>query len=167
MAKPGDYDNPAQNPGGQRIEESLRELELKVHNLYATVGNLSGVSTVENVLEQGLRAIHEQLAPLGNLPEQFAPLRALVLDRPQVPPEAVQTVADVLRPMERPKLAGIGSLGIQEANVPFIGQAPAVGLPLPPGPLQLAIAMRPPGQNLNQPLAAAPNQQALGGGIRP
>lgn len=160
MGNSDDYMAPA-----QRLEEAVRALELQMHNISATVGTLSGMSTVGNVLEQGFKMLEYQLAPIGALPAQLAPLRDLAPRRVPIPEAAAQTVATVLGAMRRPELPGFGSLGIQQANVSFIGQGAVAAVP-PVAALPLAgVVPVQGGGNAGQVQVVAPNQQALGGGI--
>ena len=169
MTSSGDYQKPDQNGGDARLEEYVKSLEAKLNHLYANVATLSEMNTVGNVLAQGFNRFDEHLKTIAGLPAQLAPLVNLVPDRPQIPEAAGQAINAVLDAMKRPQLTGIGSLGVGEANVPFIGQPQGDQLPglQQPVALPLGALLQLPGQvNVNQPLVAAPIQQALGGGIK-
>jgi len=166
----GDYEKPDK----KALEEYVQSLAVQVNQLSASVNALSGMNTVGNVLEQGFHRFEEPLRAIAGLPAQLAPLIKLAPDRPDIPEAAGLAINQLLGAMKRPELPGIGSLGIGEANVPFIGQlqgGQVAGLPQPVA-LPLGALLQRPGQLLqlpgqaNQPLAAAPIQQALGGGIK-
>jgi hypothetical protein len=178
-----DYEKPDQNAKDPRLDEYIK-LVSHVNSLSAQVAALSGMQTMGNVLQNGFKTLEDHLRPLADLPAQLAPLRDLAPERPPIPAAAGQAITAVLTAMERPRLPGIGSLGIGEANVPFIGQlhgGPLPGQPQPvavplgavvnlPGNANLNLAGLPslPGQHtVNQPAFTAPTQQTLGGGIKP
>jgi hypothetical protein len=170
----GDYQKPDQSGGDVRLEEYVKSLEAKLNHLYANVATLSEMNTVGNVLAQGFNRFDDHLKILAGLPAQLAPLANLAPERPPIPEQAGQAITAVLDAMKRPNLPGIGSLGVGEANVPFIGQPrdpqlPGVA-PVPAAPVPLAALLKLPGvagglNANNQPVVAVPDQQALGGGI--
>jgi hypothetical protein len=162
VANSGDYQKPAQDP-----DDRLKALEQHMTLISTAVNNLSGMATVENVLVNGFKRLGDTLAPLGGLQAQLAPLRDLSPPREPLPGPSAQALTSVLSAMKRPSLSGIGSLGLGEANVPFIGQ-PGVAVPTTGLTQTLVVAFPPPGQvGAYPPLIGAPERPALGGGIQP
>lgn len=103
-----------QTENTRQQQREIEDLQHQVRILTLSMGSITGYEGIVNLIDNGLANIAAQLEPLRDL----RPLRT----GEGLEQRVIDSLERLRGALQRPDWSGAGALGIQEQNVPYIGE---------------------------------------------